>query len=59
MCPQLTAFSILELPEKLQGLQHLSVSGIPAIQSLLEIRVFSRPAPYEFTSEQTISFCYF
>ena len=59
-CPQLTAFSILELLRRNSKLQHLSVSGIPAIQSLLpEIRVFSRPAPYEFTSEQTISFAIF
>ncbi|OEJ82465.1 SCF E3 ubiquitin ligase complex F-box protein GRR1 [Hanseniaspora opuntiae] len=59
-CPQLTGFSILELLRRHPKLQHLSVSGIPAVQSLLpKLRDYSRQAPYEFTSEQTISFAIF
>lgn len=59
-CPQLTGFSIIELLKRHSKLQHLSVSGIPAVQSLLtKLREYSRQAPYEFTSEQTISFAIF
>lgn len=59
-CPQLTGFSILELLKRHTKLQHLSVSGIPAVQSLLpKLREYSRQAPYDFTSEQTISFAIF
>ncbi|XBW37943.1 hypothetical protein QEN19_003527 [Hanseniaspora menglaensis] len=59
-CQQLSGFSILELLRRHINIQHLSVSGIPAIRSMSpSIRQFSRPSPSSFTSEQRISFAIF
>ncbi|OBA25450.1 RNI-like protein, partial [Hanseniaspora valbyensis NRRL Y-1626] len=59
-CQQLTGFSILELLRRHINIQHLSVSGIPAIRSISPlIKKYSRPSPANFTSEQRVSFAIF